>query len=192
MRKVFLLLPAALALGTNLASAAEPLTLKKVAAAYAQGRVADARTLATRLIDSGGKDPGLFAIRAACWSAAGDHGSAVADCDRWLELEPRSVQAYELRGSEQFMLGKFDHSIADFDREIELAPQLEKGHWKRGISYYYAGRFADGQKQFEGYQTVDGNDVENAVWRLLCMARDQGLEKRGPTFCRSGTTAACR
>ena len=46
-----------------------------------------------------------------------------------------------------------------------LRPDQEPAHWKRGISYYYAGRFDEGRKQFEGYQTVDDNDVENAVWR---------------------------
>jgi lipoprotein NlpI len=73
------------------------------------------------------------------------------------------------------MLGHVDESIADFDRFIELKPQQEPWHWKRGISYYYAGRWDEGRRQFEGYQTVDDNDVENAVWRYLCMARGNGV-----------------
>ena len=65
------------------------------------------------------------------------------------------------------------------DAEIVLDARRSPWHWKRGISLYYAGRYADGAKQFEGYQTVDGNDVENAVWRFLCQARDPqvGLDK---------------
>ncbi len=167
---VAILLPA-------VAGGAEPLTLEKAQAAYAQGRVSDARKLVTALINSGTTTSAAYALRAACWSAEGDHGSAVADYDRWIEIEPRSARAHDDRGSEQFLLGKFEPSIADFDRAIELEPRLEPGHWKRGISYYYAGRYADGKKQFEGYQKVDASDVENAVWRLLCMARSQGLEK---------------
>ena len=50
-------------------------------------------------------------------------------------------------------------------------------HWQRGISYYYAGRFEDGRKQFELHQTVNSNDVENAVWHFLCVARGSGVEK---------------
>ena len=38
-----------------------------------------------------------------------------------------------------------------------------------------AGQYAAGRKQFEGYQTVDSNDVENAVWRFLCMAHSDGV-----------------
>ncbi len=176
-RHAFAVLLSGAALLAPLAHAAEPLTLEKAEAAYAQGRLRDARVLASNFIRSGTGPPAAYALRAACWSGEGDHASAVADYDELIRLEPKSARAYDARGSEQFMLGKFDASIADFDRAIELQPGLEPGHWKRGISYYYADRFADGQKQFEGYQQVDGNDVENAVWRFLCMARSQGLEK---------------
>src|SRR5207247_3407851 len=34
--------------------------------------------------------------------------------------------------------------------------------------------YKDGQKQFELHKTVNGNDVENAVWRYLCMAKISG------------------
>jgi lipoprotein NlpI len=85
----------------------------------------------------------------------------------------------EARGGDLFRAGKFAASVAAFDEEIRLDPRRAPWHWKRGISLYYAGHFADGAKQFEGYQTVDGNDVENAVWRFLCQVRDPavGLEK---------------
>lgn len=85
---------------------------------------------------------------------------------------PRTADEFEARGSDHFRASKFAESVADFDAEIQLQPARSPWHWKRGISLYYAGRFADGAKQFEGYQTVDGNDVENAVWRFLCQARD--------------------
>lgn len=90
-----------------------------------------------------------------------------------------TVNELETRGSDAFRAAKFAESVAAFDAEIALDPRRGPWHWKRGISLYYAGRYADGAKQFEGYQTVDGNDVENAVWRFLCQARDPqvGLEK---------------
>ncbi len=162
---------------TTVALAGEPATLDAAEAAYTQGRLTVARDLASQVIEAGSPPAGAYALRAACCSLSGDHRAALADYDQLIRLEPRSSQAHDARGSENFMLGRFDASIADFDRAIQLQPQLERGHWKRGISYYYAGRYADGQKQFEGYQQVDGNDVENAVWRFLCMARGQGPEK---------------
>src|SRR5262249_31316097 len=50
-------------------------------------------------------------------------------------------------------------------------------HWKRGITCYYLGKFDEGKKQFEGYEKVDTNDVENAVWHFLCAARATNVEK---------------
>lgn len=109
--------------------------------------------------------------------AAGRHEDAVAELTRAIELDPKAADAYDLRGSEQFKLGHIDESIADFDKFLALRPDQTAGHWRRGISYYYAGRFKEGQKQFEGYQSVDASDVENVVWRFLCMARAGGIEK---------------
>ena len=92
---------------------------------------------------------------------------------------PTTPNVQEELGSRMFRAGRFAESVAAFDEEIRLDPRRAPWHWKRGISLYYAGRYADGAKQFEGYQTVDDNDVENAVWRFLCQARDPavGLER---------------
>lgn len=102
---------------------------------------------------------------------------AAAACTRAIELDPKQANAWQLRGLVQFKLGKIEESIKDFDKYIELQPDKKPGHWQRGISYYYAGRYDDGRKQFEGYQTVDDSDVENAVWRFMCMTRANGLAK---------------
>jgi lipoprotein NlpI len=131
---------------------------------------------ATAAVEAKPEDPDAYRLRAAIYSARDDHGSAVADLDRAIALTPDSAALYDERGSQQFMAGHIEDSIRDFDRAIALRPELEKGHWKRGISYYYAARYDDGRRQFEGYQQVDDNDVENAVWRFLCMARGSGLE----------------
>ena len=113
----------------------------------------------------------LVARRAALLAGLDQPSAAIADYDRLIKLAPDRADLYDARGSERFKLGQIRESIADFDRAIALRPDQEPWHWKRGISYYYADRFDDGRKQFEGYQSVDDNDVENAVWRFLCMAR---------------------
>jgi lipoprotein NlpI len=103
--------------------------------------------------------------------ARGEHALAIADFDQMLKLRPNWVEAYNHRGTEHFKLAHIRQSLADFDRAIELDPAQAPHHWQRGIALYYAGRFDDGRKQFELHQTVNGNDVENAAWRYLCMAR---------------------
>lgn len=86
-------------------------------------------------------------------------------------LSAQTVADYNRRGAEQFKLGHIQESLDDFDRAIKLDPAQAPYNWQRGISLYYAGRYEDGRKQFELHQTVNSNDVENAVWRYLCMAR---------------------
>jgi lipoprotein NlpI len=131
---------------------------------------------ATEAIQADPKNKEAYARRAALYAASGQPQQAIADYDRLLTLDPDRAAAYDARGSEHFKLGHIAESIADFDRFLKLRPDQEPWHWKRGISYYYAGRYDEGRKQFEGYQSVDDNDVENAVWRYLCMARGQSVE----------------
>ena len=109
--------------------------------------------------------------------AAGRFADAVADYSKAILLDPADGQTWHRRGCSQFKAGKIAESIADFDKYIELVPKAKVSHWQRGISYYYAGRWDDGTAQFEGYQTYDSNDVENAVWRFMCMARKDGIAK---------------
>ena len=72
------------------------------------------------------------------------------------------------------------------DLAIELRPEQKTSHWQRGISYYYAGRYDEGRRQFEGYQDYDSNDVENAVWRFMCMARADGIDKARKAILKIG------
>lgn len=87
---------------------------------------------------------------------------------------PDSAEVFDMLGTAEFMVGESAASCLAFDKQIQLEPKDGPGHWRRGISLYYAGRFAEGQKQFEDYQSVDGNDVENTVWKLMCQARAPG------------------
>jgi lipoprotein NlpI len=81
------------------------------------------------------------------------------------------AEGYNRQGAEHFKMGHIQQSLDDFDRAIQLDPAQAPYNWQRGISLYYAGRYDEGRKQFELHQTVNGNDVENAAWRYLCMAR---------------------
>ena len=75
------------------------------------------------------------------------------------------------------MNGAMKEAIADFDRTIKLRPRSAPYNWQRGLALYYADQFQLGRKQFESHQTVNGGDVENAVWHFLCVARKDGVEK---------------
>ena len=75
-----------------------------------------------------------------------------------------------------FFEGQVAESARIFDRLVAAVPAAEPQLWQRGLALYYAGRFADGRKQFEVHRTVNPDDVENAAWHFLCVARLEGVE----------------
>ena len=75
------------------------------------------------------------------------------------------------RGMDHFVAGEIAKSVEAFDKAVKLEPAVEPHLWQRGISLYYLGKFEEGRNQFEIHRKVNPNDVENAVWWYLCMAR---------------------
>ena len=75
------------------------------------------------------------------------------------------------RAVADFHAGRIAQSVAGFDRVAKLVPNYAPQLWQRGIALYYAGRFKDCRAQFESHRTVNPNDVENAAWHFLCVAR---------------------
>jgi lipoprotein NlpI len=114
------------------------------------------------------------------------YDDAVRSLTKALDLDKDNADALDARGAAQFLRGQFAESVADFDRVVKLRPDRANGHWRRGISLYYAGKFDEGKKQFEGYEKVDTNDVENAVWHFLCAARKDGVEKARAAILKIG------
>jgi len=159
---------------------------KEAFAALKKGDEKKALKLADEAVKDHPKDPNAYALRASLREALGRFADAVADLDESLKLDPKRADLINHRGDLYFKLGRIKESVADFDRFIELRPAEFPGHWKRGISLYYAGRYDDGRKQFEGYEKVDTNDVENAVWHYLCNVRVVGRDKARAALLKIG------
>jgi len=58
-----------------------------------------------------------------------------------------------------------------FDRVALLSPSEAPYLWQRGIAQYYAGKFRECRDMFISHRTVNPDDVENAAWHFLCVAR---------------------
>ncbi len=151
--------------------------LDKAAAALKKGRADEAVALADKAITTDAKSERAYYLRGVAHDQRREFKKSLDDFSKTVELNPKAADAWDRRGSVYFKLGNIKESIADFDQFLALRPDEEPGHWRRGIAYYYAGQFAEGKKQFAGYEKVDTNDVENAVWHLICAARVEGLEK---------------
>lgn len=86
-------------------------------------------------------------------------------------------QAILSRAVADFRVGRFAESADGFDRLAKLAPDRAPHLWQRGIALYYAGRYDDCRRQFESHRTVNPDDVENAAWHFLCVARAESPAK---------------
>ena len=81
------------------------------------------------------------------------------------------------RAVADFHSGRIKQSVEGFDRVAKLAPGSAPQFWQRGIALYYAGRYKDCRAQFESHRTVNPDDVENAAWHFLCVARAESAAK---------------
>ncbi|NJR50495.1 MAG: tetratricopeptide repeat protein [Leptolyngbyaceae cyanobacterium CSU_1_3] len=63
-------------------------------------------------------------------------GSAIADCIRVINLEPKNPAGYTCRGFAYSYLSQSEAAFADFNRAIELAPNDPNGYFERGYAYY--------------------------------------------------------
>ena len=84
----------------------------------------------------------------------------------------RNTQAVFTAAVADFRDGRFKESVETFD---VLAGMLaDDAHlWQRGIALYYARQYKACRVQFEAHRRVNPNDVENAAWHFLCVARGE-------------------
>jgi len=159
------------------ASAAESTEelLRAAAQAYRKGDADEALRLANRAVEADPRSVDCWLTLAALRDARREFDQAVDCYSRAIDLAPDTTLAWQRRGEDCFRLARFKESVADFDKVIRLAPERAPGHWQLGISLYYAGEFERGARQFELHRTVNPEDVENAVWHYLCVARTSGV-----------------
>jgi lipoprotein NlpI len=149
---------------------------EQATAALRRNDLPKALEFADRLVKAEPTRPRSFVLRARVQQARGAHEEAAKDLGAAIRIAPATPDYWQMRGEAHFRAAKITESLADFDQFLKLVPEQRPQHWQRGICLYYAGRFLDGKKQFELHQTVNNQDVENAVWHFLCNARLSGLD----------------
>ncbi len=112
----------------------------------------------------------LAALTRAAYSA-GSYQRALELAGALCQRSPDEFYYQFLRGNIAFAAGEIDESVVAFDEVVRLNPGIKPRLWQRGLALYYADRFEDAVEQFETHQTVNTQDVENAVWHLLCAGR---------------------
>jgi len=78
-------------------------------------------------------------------------------------------------GDEYLFVARPHEAIRNFDAFLAAEPAFGPQHWRRGIALYYAERFGEGADQFVRHRAVNPDDVENAAWHFLCIARVESV-----------------
>ena len=112
----------------------------------------------------------------------GQYADAVKHAQAVIDLRPESIEYYMIAGEASFMMGNMEKAIVYFDRLIDLTPRIKPQLWQRGLALYYAKKYEQGKEQFESHQNYNSEDVENAVWHLLCHSRLVDLEEARKSF----------
>jgi len=156
--------------------------LGRARADYAKGRHQDALFLVSKAIRLEPDNVKARFMRGRMYEEEKEHEKAVAEYTVVIDKNPREPEVFQRRGTERFFAGDFTGAVADFDQFLELTPDQRAFHWQRGIACYYAGMYEAGKRQFAEYEAVKPNDVENAVWHYLCVARLSGVEQARATL----------
>jgi lipoprotein NlpI len=143
---------------------------------FAEDRLDECLKLLDTYLEKAPANPRAYLFRGAVHDRLKNGAKAIPDFTKALELDPQLAAGWQRRGIAHFMLAKPKEAVADFDKYLELRPDERPHHWQRGIALYYAGRYDDGVKQFELHRTVNADDVENAAWHFLCLARSKSPE----------------
>jgi lipoprotein NlpI len=88
----------------------------------------------------------------------------------------QDIRAIMDKAVADFRAARIQQSLEGFDRVAKLSPADAPYLWQRGIAQYYAGRFRECRDLFVLHRTVNPDDVENAAWHFLCVARAESPE----------------
>ena len=73
--------------------------------------------------------------------------------------------------------GKPARAVEWYDKCLKEVPDQLPYMWQRGIALYFAGDHDKGVAQFEKHRRVNPNDVENAAWHFLCVAKAKSMDE---------------
>ncbi|GAA5508678.1 tetratricopeptide repeat protein [Novipirellula caenicola] len=107
----------------------------------------------------------------------GNRNLAVESADAIVRLHSKDARAVRLAADIYLRSGKVDWATRLFNRYVSVAPEQMPELWQRGIALYFTGNFQEAAKQFEAHRSVNPNDVENAAWHFLCVAKANSFDE---------------
>ncbi len=106
-----------------------------------------------------------------------DNAAAITAADAMIAKWPDDGVVARMAGDLYLRAGSVEPATQQFNRYVKEQPGQLPYLWQRGISLYFTGDYDEATEQFEVHRTVNPNDVENAAWHFLCVAKSQSVEK---------------
>jgi len=75
-------------------------------------------------------------------------GETIAELNKAIEINPRFVDAYSLRGIVLSSIGAYDHAIDDFNKVLEINPRDAVAYSFRGLTKSILGKLHEGLEDF--------------------------------------------
>jgi tetratricopeptide (TPR) repeat protein len=101
----------------------------------------------------------------AAWHAA------LKNLNRFLDREPGSVEALNLRGLCHIYLQKYEKALKDLNKAIELDPAYHDAHYHKGLLMLRTRRDAEAVEAFTAALQLDAMYVPSLSNRGLCLYR---------------------
>ncbi len=118
-------------------------------------------------------------LRAAALKALqeGNTEFALQSADAIVRQHSEEPRGMRLAADIYLRCGKAAWATRIFDRYVKAVPEEMPNLWQRGIALYFTGEYEAAAKQFEQHRTVNPNDVENAAWHFLCVAKAKSFDE---------------
>ncbi len=126
-----------------------------------------------RLLDRKGLIAAICNSRGHVYRSKGEHGQAILEYSKAIEIDPGFARAYNNRGNRFGDKGEYDRAILDYTKAIEIDPRLAMAYGNRANTYYEKGEY-DGA--ISDYGKVIEINPEFAVTYL----------NRGEVYAKSG------
>ncbi|MDO9335590.1 MAG: DUF3857 domain-containing protein [Caulobacter sp.] len=140
----------------------------RAGALYRQGKREAAMSDFAAARKHAGRDAGN--LNALCWEQATNGvalEAALGDCDKALQIEPRSAATLDSRGFVLMRLGRWSDSIADYDKAAGIRPDSAESLFGRALAKAGAGDRTGAAADIAQARTLDpGIDEEFAGYGL--------------------------
>ena len=95
----------------------------------------DELTLSNDIVSKSPHKARPIVSRGVYYSNLGQWETAIFDYTKGIEINPRYIEAYNLRGNAYHQLGQLDKAIADNTKALEIDVNYVQGYYNRGLFY---------------------------------------------------------